>query len=210
MSLVAKAKSDNKEFKLPPAGTHVARCVQIVDLGHQKGEWQGKPKETHKVRLAWELPTEKDTFRPEVGPEPFIIGKDFTVSLDEKANLRKSLEAWRGRPFTEAELGGFHIANLKGAPCLLNVQHVAKDGKTYANIASIMALPKGMPVPDQINKTLHFELEMGRNSDAFKALPEWLQKKIGECVEWAGAPAEVADDAPVQHEDDEVADPVPF
>jgi hypothetical protein len=208
VSLVAKAKSDNREFKLPPAGTHVARCVQIVDLGTQRGEWQGKPKETHKVRLAWELPNEKDTFKPEVGPEPFIIGKDFTVSLDEKASLRKTLEAWRGRPFTEAELAGFDISKLKGVAAMLNVQHVTKDGKTYANVSAVMALPKGMPVPDQINKTLHFELEMGRDSAEFKALPEWLQKRIGECVEWAGAPAE-APEEPHTVEEEEV-ETVPF
>jgi hypothetical protein len=210
VSLVAKAKSDNREFKLPPAGTHVARCVQIVDLGTQKGEWQGKPKETHKVRLAWELPNEKDTFKPEVGPEPFIIGKDFTVSLDEKASLRKTLEAWRGRPFTEQELAGFDISKLKGVPAMLNVQHVEKGGKVYANVSAVMALPKGMPVPDQINKGLHFELEMGRDSAAFKALPEWLQKRVGECVEWAGAPAEVVEPEHESEPEEDPSEAVPF
>lgn len=211
MSLVAKAKSDNREFKLPPAGTHVARCVQVVDLGTQRGEWQGKPKETHKVRLAWELPTEKDTFRPEVGPEPFVIGKEFTVSLDEKASLRKTLEAWRGRPFTEEELGGFNIAKLLGVPAMLNIQHVEKNGKTFANISAVMALPKSTVVDPQINKSLHFELEMGRDSQQFKALPEWLQKKVGECVEWAAAPAESPEEP--AHEADPEEDPaeaVPF
>jgi hypothetical protein len=91
---------------------------------------------------------------------------------------------------------------------MLNVQHVTKDGKTYANVSAVMALPKGMPVPDQINKTLHFELEMGRESAEFKALPEWLQKRIGECVEWAGAPAEAPEEPHVTEEEE--VETVPF
>jgi hypothetical protein len=31
------------DFEQAPAGTHMARCVRIIDIGTQFGEYQGKP-----------------------------------------------------------------------------------------------------------------------------------------------------------------------
>ena len=39
----------------------------------------------------------------------FQLRKDYKNSLHEKAGLRKDLEAWRGRRFTDAELAGFDL-----------------------------------------------------------------------------------------------------
>jgi hypothetical protein len=193
MSLVASAKGGDKQLQLAPAGTHIARCVQVIDYGTQKGEWQGKPKISHKARIAWELPTEKAIFGEGKGEEPFVVGTKYTVSLSERARLRADLESWRGRPFTAAELEKFDISKLLGAPCMVTIIHEpSKDGtKTYAKVKSVTAMPKGIPCPDQITKSTHFELEMGRESEAFKGLPEWMQKDILMCVEWAGASAPI-------------------
>lgn len=68
-------------------------------------------------------------------------------SLHAKAGLRKFLESWRGRPFTAEELAGFDLKAVVGLTCLVGIVHEAKGDKVYANLSSVMKLPKGMPAP---------------------------------------------------------------
>lgn len=180
MPLLA-TEGESKPKQQPPAGTHSARCYSVVDLGTQESQFGPR----HKVRLTWELPEEKAVFKEDDGEQPFVISKDYTLSLFEKANLRHDLESWRGKAFTEAELKGFDIFALLGVPCLLTVIHKTKGDKTYANVNSISKLPKSMNVPAQINPSVQFEVSEGR-SQAFNALPEWLRKQIETCTEWRG------------------------
>lgn len=141
MGIVAKDSGGN--FTPAPAGAHAAVCVDVVDLGILEVTYAGVTKSQHKIRIAWQIAEDMENGKP------FLVQKRYTLSLHEKAALRKDLESWRGKAFTPQELGGFDVENLLHAPCMLNVIHETKDGKTYSNIASIMRLPKGMlpPVP---------------------------------------------------------------
>lgn len=140
---------DDKTFQNVPEGNHIAVCYRVIDLGTIRGEYMGKENFRRKVLISWEIPDEK----MEDG-RPFTIGQRFTWSMSEKAQLRKILESWRGKAFTEADFGpqGFDIINIIGAGCMLNVVHEAKNGKTYANIASVAKLPKGMNAPAPTNQ----------------------------------------------------------
>lgn len=196
--LTASAKSTTVSTPAP-SGNHVARCVRVIDLGVQKDNGQFGPKVQHKLMLTWELPTELHTFKEENGAEPFMVSSEYTVFLSEKANLRKDLESWRGRPFTPEELDAFDVGKLLGVPCLLNVVHKkANNGNVYANVKGITPMPKGMACPPAINKLVKYEVEMGRN-DIFNSLPEWIRNKIGNCEDWKAKPAAseatTADDA---------------
>ena len=53
------ADSGGKEFTPAPVGNHPARCIGIIDLGTQTGEWQGKPLVRRQCVLQWELPNEQ-------------------------------------------------------------------------------------------------------------------------------------------------------
>ena len=173
MSLTVNAGSNNTEFEQCPPGSFAARCYQIIDLGHQTFEWKGEAKVAPKVRITWELNEMMSDGRP------FSISREYTASIGDKANLRKDLEAWRGRPFTAEELRNFSLENVLGAPCLLGVVHKpSKDGsKTYANVGSIMALPKGMVCPDLVNPAVKFDIgEFDQN--IFNSLSSYVQKKI--------------------------------
>lgn len=188
MALIASAKS--KTVSTPaPAGNHVARCVRVIELGLQKETGQYGTKIQHKLMLGFELPTELHTFKEENGPEPFMLSSEYTVSLGEKANLRKDLESWRGQPFTPAELESFDVGKLLGVPCLLNVVHnKAKNGNTYANVKGITPLPKGFTCPAAISELLKYEIEGGKN-EVFGKLPEWIRNKISGCEDWKAQPA---------------------
>lgn len=127
-------------FVPAPAGTHAAVCVDVVDLGMLEVNFGGKTSKKHKIRIAWQIDEVMEDNKP------FLAQKRYTLSLHQKAQLRKDLESWRGKQFSPEELEGFDVENLIGINCLLNIiQEVSpKDGKTYSNIASIMRLPKGM------------------------------------------------------------------
>jgi len=101
-----------------------------------------------------------------------------TLSLSEKANLRPFLESWRGKKFTAEEIRGFDITAVAGKPAYLNIIHETKqkNGKavTYANIASIMPLPKGMPKPKIEGEIIIHD----DDNDRYEDLPKWLQQKL--------------------------------
>lgn len=141
MGIVA-SKGSGTTFTPCPSGSHVAACCDVEDLGIIKTEFAGKPKSQHKVNLIWQVAETRDDGKP------YQVRKRYTLSLHEKASLRKDLESWRGRPFTDDELEGFDLESLLGVACMLSVVHNAVAGKVYANVAAIMKLPKGIPPVD--------------------------------------------------------------
>lgn len=139
--VVARRTSSN--FNPAPEGPQQVVCVDVVDLGMVEQTWGDEVKIKPMIRIVWHS-AEHD---PETG-KPFTISKRYTLSLHEKASLLKDLEAWRGRAFTEAELKGFELDDLIGANAFVQIVQNVKNGNTYANISSIMRLPKGMdPMP---------------------------------------------------------------
>lgn len=165
-------------FELPPAGVHVVRCFRLVDLGTQTSNWQGKETRQAKIQLSWELLGDE---RMSDG-KPFSITRRLTASLGEKATLRALLKSWRGRDFTPDELKRFDLKTVVGVFGLGSVIHETREGNTYANLASLMPLPKGMPKPDAVNAPLIFDLENPDNN-AWELLSAKLQETILESPE---------------------------
>lgn len=147
--------SSGGDFEQAPTGSQVGRCIRIIDLGTQQGEWQGKIHYKRQGIFMWELPNALMS-EGEFSGKPFVVSKFYTLSLSEKANLRKDLAAWRGRDFTPQELAGFDPKAIIGAPCLLGI---TESDKGKSRVTTVMQLPKGMPVPDQINESVYFSLE---------------------------------------------------
>lgn len=182
MALMAK-DTGGGDFTPVPQGTHTAICNMVVDLGLQNSTYQGQARVRHECFIRWELPNERIEYERD-GQKingPMSIGKTYTLSLGEKANLRKDLEAWRGRAFTEAELKGFDLFNLLGHPCQLSVIHEDKNGKIYANIKSVAGWPKGIAKPDKIeNPLLRYSSE---DTGELDKLPKWVKDKLDKQVQ---------------------------
>lgn len=138
-----------------PAGSYLARCVQLIDLGTQASNFEGQEKRARKVLVAWEV-LDDECRRDD--DQPFVLSKRFTLSLHEKAALRKTLASWRGRDFTPLELRGFDLATVLGKEAFLSVIHTEKDGKTFANIAAVMKPPKGMVGTPATELLVHLDL----------------------------------------------------
>jgi hypothetical protein len=114
------------------------------------------------------------------------ISKNFTLSLAEKATLRKDLQTWRGREFTAEELRGFSIDNVLGAWAMIAVtKAMGNNGKEYTNIANINSVPKAMKanLPDGFNKCVAFYIETP-DLELFETFSESLRAKIEGSPEW--------------------------
>lgn len=186
MAIIApKSGGSNLPKKVVPAGSHVARCYSMIQIGTVESEYLGEKKTLHKVMIDFELPLETAVFREGEPEKPFVISKEYTLSFHEKSTLRSHLQSWRGKAFTDEEAAKFDITKLVGATCMLNVVHKASaDGtKTYANIASISPIPKGLTCPEQVNPTRILAYDSW-NQDVFMSLPEWLADKISATPEY--------------------------
>lgn len=185
MSINATNNSAARE--ITPAGNHIARCYQMIEIGTVTEIIMNKSQTLRKVRIGWELPLETKVFKEENGEQPFVISKEYTLSMHEKSNLRKDLKNWRGRDFTDDEAKCFDITKLVGVPCMLNIIHTpSKDGqRMYANISGVTPMPKGVKCPPQFNDTVvlsydHFD------EDVFNLLPDFIKDKMKTSIEYAG------------------------
>jgi hypothetical protein len=135
MAFVVKAKGNN--FSPPPAGSHVARVDQVLDLGLQKNPFKGT--EERKVKIRFELPNELMS-----DGKPHVVSKFLTVSLHEKASLRKVIKGILGRDLTKKEDDeGYDIFQILGKSCLVTLIHKAgKDNSVNANIDSVLRFLK--------------------------------------------------------------------
>lgn len=207
------ATNNGTARELTPAGNHIARCYQMIEIGTVNEIVMGKTQTLRKVRVGWELPLETREFKGGEGEKPFVISKEYTLSMHEKSNLRKDLKAWRGKDFSEDEAKSFDITKLIGVPCMLNIIHQpSKDGsKIYANIAGVTPMPKGVKCPEQVNQTFILSYDQF-DEDLFNELPDFIKDKMKGSLEYAGMkkPHEV-----ISHQEepvlvDEAGDDLPF
>jgi hypothetical protein len=167
---------------------YLARCYRIVDLGTQKSEYLGQIKNLPKVMLQFEVHGEDDAGKALVTAkgEPMSISKNFTLSLAEKATLRKDLQTWRGKEFTADELKGFQIDNVLGAWAMIAItKAMGNNGKEYTNIANINSVPKVMKanLPEGHNKCATFYIE-SPDMELFETFSDNLRAKIEQSPEW--------------------------
>ncbi len=183
------AESTGGSFKPVPAGMHLARCYRIIDLGTQKSEYEGKVNFLRKIKIVWEVHGTDEDGSPIVTDkgEPFIITKDYTLSWGEKANLRKDLEAWRGKPFSEEEQRRFDLKNVLDKFCMINVQHKPRrtgDG-VYANVVNVTPVPTALKgsMPKGVNAAQMFTLGEP-DMEMFETFSDYLKNQIKESPEW--------------------------
>lgn len=183
--MAINATNSGNRRELIPSGNYIARCFQMIEIGTITENILGQNKILQKVRIGWELPTELRVFREEKGEQPLAISKDFTLSMNEKANLRKMLASWRGKDFTEDEAKNFDITKLIGVPCMLNIIHkTAKSGSVYEDISSVSAIPKGLQIPPAINPVFILSYD-NFDKDKFESLPDFIKDKMKGSLEFA-------------------------
>lgn len=188
MSLTAKDSGGGSFTPVAP-GMHLARCYRIVDLGTQKSDYQGKISHLQKVMIQFEVHGEDEKGNPLVTAkgEPMSISKNFTLSLAEKATLRKDLVTWRGQEFTPDQLRGFELKNVLGHWCMITAaKSTGNNGKEYTNIVSINPVPSAIKragLPEGFNKLAMFVIDEP-DMELFETFGNGLKEKIQGSPEW--------------------------
>ena len=133
------APPPGKSFEIPKQGQQQAALAEVRDLGINKvvSNFGGKEKieDVHQILFRWQL-SELD---PE-SKEPKRIYEKFRFSVHEKAKLYKRLAGMFGGRIPPKD---YDYRKLEGLNFdLLLVHNMGKDGKTYANIAGTIPVPK--------------------------------------------------------------------
>ena len=172
MEFIAKSEGNSNIPKLEN-GVYTALSSMLIDLGAQKSALDNNVR--RKFMMVWNIAGEFIEVNNEQLPR--VMSKEYTLSLNEKSNLRKDLQAWRGQAFTEEELQGFDLLTVMNKPCQLQIINEEKNGKTYNNISAIMAMPKGMTV-EPLQETTVFITNNPETWCNWGKIPKWIKEKI--------------------------------
>lgn len=142
MALLPQPSSNRNPFAqvigdaLAPSGTFIATVIDIHDeFGVTRPKFQST--EVEKVDLATFL----FGFRDPQGNPHRVASRQMRISGNEKSALFGFLKSLLGR----APAFGWDYCSLKGAKCLLTVEHVQRrDGSgLFASIAALSPVPAG-------------------------------------------------------------------
>lgn len=177
-------------FTQPEAGTQTVTIVKVVDLGTQpadvyKGQFAGKVIPAGpKVIFALEL-----VDSPQEDGSPTILYKETTLALGQKSNLGALSKAFLGvsdEQFLSLihENGGFAPSTLLGKSALSSIVHSPKDdqGQVRARVGTFQSLLKGQKPTAATTKLAFYDVE-NPDAEIYKALPDFIKKKIDQSLE---------------------------
>ena len=150
-------------------------------------EYQGEPKKKNSLWVYFELPNELAVFNPEKGEEPYSVNIEYNHVPYETAKIMKHINSWRGKALSPQEIDDFDVSTLLEKPCMLTIVHntSAANGKTYANIASISGMPKGIECPKQVNPTFTFDYNENFDMATMdENIPQFLQDIMKQTPDW--------------------------
>ena len=168
-------KGGESNFKALEGGTYLGICSAMISLGLQEQDYQGETRKTKRIMFVFTLPGE--TYEYEGETRCRTLMKEYTASIAPKAALKKDLESWRGRAFTDQELEAFELVNVLGKPVMLSLIAEEKNGKSYNKINGLAKIAKGMTVPEGIDTYL-FSAAEPETYENWEKVPEWIQSKI--------------------------------
>lgn len=204
MSFVLSNTSNSKREILEP-DYYTARCYGVVITGTEFNQRFGNIQT--KVTFLWELPGQQITYEKDgqTVTAPKGISKSFTLSMNERATLRKNLESWIDRPFTPEELkSGVDISKFAGSACRLAIgQAQRQDGTKFNTVDKVVRLKDGK-CPALYNDKVLFDItDPEQNLDDINLLPGWLQDTVRKSDEWQKRmyPEEYSEEIPQDDEE---------
>lgn len=174
MALKGKADSgQGGDYEMLDADTYDARLVSIIDIGKHSTTFGDK----RQVVLVWEL----------VGPtmqngKPWYVCRRYTLSFNEKAALRKDLEAFRRAPYGEG--ADIDVTKFLGSPWSVEISHTTKGEKTYYGIGKVGPVPKAREksIGKPVATPFVYDADDHHDYQALQAAEGWLPRVYGEKV----------------------------
>lgn len=167
------AKKHPPDSQVPAPGLQQAFCVGIVVLGLQIGEYKGKKTLSQKVQIFFKL---NNFF--------WLIGKLYTLSMGQQANLRRDLENWFGPFESDDAANEFDLEQILGKRCCVDITHKPGASRTYANIQRILPPAEegdAEVIPE--NELFCFDIH-SPDMEVFARLPAWVQRQLEDSPEW--------------------------
>lgn len=171
------------------AGTYPARLVQVIDFGIQeqrpfKGE--AKPP-AHEVMWTYEFLDEfcKDEDGEDQEDKPRWLSESFPLYSLE-ADLAKSTKRYYALDPEEIHEGDH--TRLVGSACMVTINQYESKGVLRNGVSSVAAMrPKeAAKAPELVNPPKVFTIDEP-DLEVFKSLPDWMQEKIKESLEFNGS-----------------------
>lgn len=192
-------------------GKYGAVLCQIVQLGAQRFEKNGKEWYSPQILLGFEIPGltyEKDG---EVFSQ--IKSGTYFLSLNPSRNgqmgLREIVDSFRGnKEWTEEELEKFDISQYLGKACLLTISAVESKGKSYSTITALEPIDDAMVAGrrDPVLITTDDFVNIDNLS-----IPQWIKDKIMDSEEYKNLPKVAPINEQFQEEAEEIKlEDVPF
>lgn len=173
---MSASSGEGGDFELPPAGSHPAILIGVVDLGTKDNTYNGKTSKRHKILLCWELTAEADS-----KGQNFIVAQDYTWSLNSKAQLRTIVEGFRGRALADNE--EFDVADMLSQPCMISISEgISASGKKYVEVGGVSKPPRGLAVPPAMNDTFVFHWGAVSSTKDDFGIPAWMPRLYGRNV----------------------------
>jgi hypothetical protein len=168
----------------PPVGSHLARCIGLIDVGtqHHQGFQGGAPWNSRDVQIVFELcgVPMAGLYRPELKGKMFRVQATVKQSLHPSAKLRRWLVSWRGKDFTKEELEAFDPRKIVGRGCRLTLV----ERNDYVNIDGIAPCEPEKP-PKPTYPLIVFSLEPDEfDQKIYAQLPPRLREKIAQSPEF--------------------------
>lgn len=166
-----KAAHEAREQLAPDS--YPCRLVWFLHLGTQPSKNPKFPKDKLKFRFTFEFPTELKEFKEWEGKKPYILSREFTLSMFKTWLLRPFVESMIWKTLSDQEADDFDILSLMEQPYFASV---ITNESGYADIQNVTKLPKAISCPDQINPTSIILIEDWEKE--MENLPTFLQDKI--------------------------------
>lgn len=204
MGLNAKeASGGGKDFPRQPAlepGTYPCRTVQVIDLGLQpQRPFKGEEKEpAHEIMVTYEfvdefcidLDEDSDTYNELLEDKPRWLSETFPLYNLKSDRARSTKRYYALDPNEDAEGDWTKLINI---PCNVSIVNNAgkkgtkNEGKVFENVdgVSTMRAKDAERCPELVNPPKVLDRD-NPDVEIFKSLPEWLQKKITEGLDFEG------------------------
>ena len=171
------------------SGNYLARVVQVIDLGLQaQNPYKGQEKPpVNMLNVTYELVSEfcLDEDGNELKDKPRWVSETLPLYplTNDKAKCTKRIQGIDPSNDLEGDW-----SQTLGKSCTVTiVQNVSRtNGKVYANVGNVTPAMKGIEVPFLVNATKVFDLD-DPDMDVFSSLPDWLQGKIKDNLEYKGS-----------------------
>ncbi len=134
-----------------------------------------------KARESLQLELVGETVEVDGEQKPRQLSRTFSVAASKKSSLRGFISGWNGVQYSDDQFADLDLFDRAGKVCQLNV--VLNDTGEYANVDSVIPLPKGMPAPKTDTPLILWNMDNWTN-EGFEVLPEWVQEKIKKSTQY--------------------------